>query len=472
MVFGHLLRVLRARLWITLLVLIAVVGTSVAVSLMMPKRYSSSTTMIMDFPANDPVLGGQVFMQGSIASYLATQVDIMRSERVIRRVVSRLRLDENPILRQEWMKQAKGQGSFGGWVGWYVTENMRIDPSRDGAGLTLTVEAPDPQLAADIANGVAAAYVQTTLDMRTEPAKNYAAMFEEQARQYREQLAKAQAQLSAFQQQSGITASDERFDVENTRLQELSSQLVALQGAAVESRSRSDAVARGETMPEVVSSPLITALKTDISRVEQRLDEQGSRYGVNHPAYQATAAELNALKTRLDSELQKVSSSIRTSSSINSQREAQLRAALESQRGRVLALKKQRDQLAVYQREVDAAQRALELLSQRQTATTVESRSRQSNVSIVSSAHPDGKPSRPNPKLNVAIGVFFGLVLGVIAAIVMEAVQRPLRSADDLLDASGVPVLAVLPPATSRRQQRLIGNTGPSVSPNLRLGNG
>jgi uncharacterized protein involved in exopolysaccharide biosynthesis len=149
-----------------------------------------------------------------------------------------------------------------------------------------------------------------------------------------------------------------------------------------------------------------------------------------------------------------------------------LRNALEAQRARVLSLKKQRDQLAIYQREVETAQRALELLSQRVTATNVESRSRQSNVNVVSSAFPTDKPSRPNTVLNVAIGTFFGLLLGVIAAITMEAVQRPIRSSDDLLEAAGVPILAVLPPAGSRRRQRLIGDTGPSVSPNLRLGNG
>ncbi len=54
----------------------------------------------------------------------------------------------------------------------------------------------------------------------------------------------------------------------------------------------------------------------------------------------------------------------------------------------------------------------------------------------------------------------------------LEAAQKPLRSADDLLQASGIPVLAVLPPSQSTRAQRLIGGTGPTVTPpNLRLGN-
>jgi succinoglycan biosynthesis transport protein ExoP len=472
MVFSQLLRVLRARIWLTLFVMLAVVGAAVAVSLLVPKRYASNTVMVVDFPANDPVLGGQVYMQGTIGSFLATQVDIIRSERVIKRALAQLKLEDNPVMKREWLAKTGGKGAMGGWLVGNFLENLLVEPSRDGAGIVLTFEAADPQLAADIANGITQAYVYTTLDMKTEPARNYAAAFEEQARQYRAQIAESQARLSAFQQQSGITANEERFDVENTRLQELSSQLVALQGTALESRSRSESVRRGDTMPEVVANPLISSIKTDISRVEQRLDEQGARFGSNHPQYIATQAELAALKTRLDTETDKVLGSISTGSQINNQREAQLRNALEVQRARVLSLKKQRDQLAIYQREVETAQRALELLSQRVTATNVESRSRQSNVNVVSSAFPNEKPSRPNLVLNLGIGTFFGLLLGIIAAITMEAVQRPIRSSDDLLEAAGVPILAVLPPAGSRRRQRLIGETGPSVSPNLRLGDG
>lgn len=472
MVFSQLLRVLRARVWIALLVLLAVVGTAVAVSLLMPKRYTANTVMVVDFPANDPVLGSAAYMQGTISSFLSTQVDIIRSERVIKRALAQLKLEDDPVVKQEWLDKTGGKGVIQGWIIGFILDNLRVEPSREGAGITLSVEAWTPQLAAQIANGITQAYVQTTLDMKTEPARQYAAAFEEQARQYREQIAQAQARLSAFQQQSGIIATDERFDVENTRLQELSSQLVALQGAALESRSRTAAVRSGATMPEVIASPLVNGLKTDISRVEQRLDEQGARLGPNHPQYLATQAELNALKTRLEAETEKVVNSIRTGGTINDQREAQLRGALEAQRAKVLALKKQRDQLAVYQREVDSAQRALELLQQRATATTVESRSRQSNVNVVSSAFASDRPSRPNAPLNIAIGLFFGTVLAIIAAITLEAVQRPIRNSDDLLDATGVPILAVLPPATSKRPQRLIGETGPSVGPNLRLGNG
>ena len=59
----------------------------------------------------------------------------------------------------------------------------------------------------------------------------------------------------------------------------------------------------------------------------------------------------------------------------------------------------------------------------------------------------------------------------LFAALILEMVQKPVRTPEDLMISSGVPVLAVLPPSSSRRPQRLIGQTGPTMRPpTLRLG--
>ena len=79
------------------------------------------------------------------------------------------------------------------------------------------------------------AYTDTTLDLRVEPAKLYNSFFDERAKALRDALEQAQSRLSAYQREKGIIVNDERLDVENARLSELSTQLVALQAVAEES---------------------------------------------------------------------------------------------------------------------------------------------------------------------------------------------------------------------------------------------
>jgi uncharacterized protein involved in exopolysaccharide biosynthesis len=170
--------------------------------------------------------------------------------------------------------------------------------------------------------------------------------------------------------------------------------------------------------------------------------------------------------------MDRVSRSVVANSQVNAQREAEIRGALEAQRARVLRLKKDYDQLAALRREVDEAQKAIELVSQRLTQTNLESKAPQSNVSLLAPALVPAEPSRPKPMLNMVVGAFVGLVLGILAALAVEGFKRPVRTAEDLLQAVAVPVLAVLPPSGTRRAQRLIGSTGPTITtPHLRLGN-
>ncbi|MBL3200653.1 chain length determinant protein EpsF, partial [Klebsiella pneumoniae] len=74
----------------------------------------------------------------------------------------------------------------------------------------------------------------------------YASWFAGQSKALREGLEKAQSKLSAFQQESGIVATDERLDIENARLAELSSQYTAIQAQRSDSSSRQAQVGQAQ----------------------------------------------------------------------------------------------------------------------------------------------------------------------------------------------------------------------------------
>jgi chain length determinant protein EpsF len=475
-VFQQFFRVIKARFGIVALIFLTTMAATIGVTLALGKKYAAGTTLVVEVRSTDPVLGGAVVMPQTITGYLITQADVIRSERVMNRVIDDLKLETHPALahltapsddpkvpadppRRRILK--------------HLQDKVIVDPSREGTTISIWYEGTNPQLTAEIANAFAKAYMDISLELKTEPARNFKTWFEGQSKQYRERLAEAQARLTAARQASGIVASDERVDVENARLAELSSQLVVVQGALAESRSRAS-VARGSSasMPELVGNPLLQGLMADLSRAESRLQQLSARVGPAHPEYVAVQNEVTQLKARLETESTRVGGSITAGNDVNQRREAELRTLVEQQRAKVAKMRNARDEMQVLEREVQSAQRALDLVAQRFTETSLESQTRQSNVSVLTPATVPQAPSRPQPVLNTIVGAVFGLFLAVVAALTLESMQRPLRTSDDLLSAAGVPVLAVLPPAASKRPQRLIGSTGPTISPpSLRLGN-
>ncbi len=464
MILGRLMRVLGSRIWLILAILAVTLVTTAAGTLLTPKRYVATTSMLIDIPSKDPVLGSSVYLQGSIAALLAAQIELIGSGRVVDRVMNDLGLARDPAMLAQWRRLGDGKGDPDGWIRQRLVLDLKVEPARDAPLLKLSFEALDPTLAARVANGFAQAYIDATLGMKTKPARDYANLFETQTADARKRLADARERLSKFQRDSGITSGDETRDVENTRLQELSSQLVQLEAAAAAARSREATLRSGgpEAMPEVVSSQVLASIKTDIGRVRGRIEELSSRLGANHPQMIALQSELGDLNRRYQTELARVGDSISAEASINAQRAARTRAALESQKASVLALRQQRDQLAVLQREVDEAQKSVDLLSQRLTQTNIEANLGLSNVSVLSKAVAPTAPARPKPLLNMVVGGVLGLLLGAFAALTIEKVHSPVREADDLHRATGVPVLAVLTRSDSLRPRRLVADSGAS----------
>jgi chain length determinant protein EpsF len=454
------LSILSARWKTVVFVLLLTVATTVGITLYLPKSYTSTAAVVVDIKSPDPI-AGMVFQGMMGASYMATQVDIMSSPRVARRVVRNLKLTENPEIRQEWIEATEGKGDMEGWLAGSMAKNLTITPSRESSVINVSYTASDPQSAATIANAFVQAYIDTTLDLRVDPAKRYSSFFDERSKQMRENLEAAQARLSAFQKEKGIIGNDERLDIESARLNELSSQLVALQAISADSASRTaQAGANADRMQEVLSNPFVSGLKSELSRQEGRLQEFNSRLGDNHPQVVELKANIADLRARLQSEINRLSSSVSVTNNINRGREAEIRQQLEAQRAKLLRMKSQRDELAVLQRDVENAQRAYDAVLARLNQTNLESENTNTNLSVLSPAIPSGTPSSPKIVLNTLLSIIVGSMLAVATALLLEWVDRRVRTTDDVIEVLDLPLLGVLPKPTGRH--RLLGSSAKS----------
>jgi len=442
----QMLLALRARYKIALLVLLASVAAVLVVNERLPSVYTATTSLIVDVRSRDPVAA--LFMPGSVA----TQVEIINSERVALKVVRLLRLGEDTERRQQWQKATGGAGTFERWLASSLVGSLNVRPGRDGNILHIDFKAKDPLSAAAVANAYAQAFIDATIELKVEPAKQYSRWFEDQGKLLRENLEKAQSHLSGFQQQKGIVARDEALDTETARLTALTAQLTAIQEQNADARSKRR---QGDTrtLPEVMQSSVVTSLRGDIARMEAKLKEASGNLGTKHPQYVRMESELAEMKARLEAETRHVASGVSTSGAIGKDKESEIRAAIEAQKRKLLELKGDRDQLAVLQRDVDAAKQAYDAVTVRFNQASLESQATQANVSVLTPAVEPLAPSFPKPlRIIVLMAVVLGAVLGVGAALGIEMLDRRIRSVDDLGEMLQVPVLGVIEDGRGRRR--------------------
>jgi chain length determinant protein EpsF len=441
----EMLLVLRAR-WRTVLLTWAVVlGAALAVSLALPPRYEATATVLVDMSGADPLAAQGVFRPvGSLSTHMATQVDIMKSEEVALGAIRSVGLDRLPEWQEKWRSRTGGQGDYHSWLASRLLRGLDVRPSRDSNVMTVSYTSPDPQLSASLANAFVRSYVEATLRIKVEPAKEFNVFFAERAKLLREALDQARARLSAYEKENGVLVGED--DVEAGRLAELTSQLIALQDAAAgAANARKQAAASPGGMREVRNDPEVAALTAEVVRLEGRLAELRTEFGDRHHAVIQTRRSLADVRERLQPAMRRAAGSFEAQVKVSQARLAETQAAVERQRAMVLKRKAQRDAAATLQRDVENAQSAYDAVLSRASQTALESANRtQTSVSVLKTATPPVW-SPLFLAVNAGVAAVLGLLLGLWRALAAESRDRRVRSIADITERLQQSLLLLLP---------------------------
>ncbi len=202
---------LRARRKAFVIAFAVTIATALAVALILPKKYVATATLLIDTRDEQTMTPGRMTSRER-ASYVATQIDLLKSTRVATQVARDLKLAQKPGVREAWERDTGGAGSIDEWIAADLQKNILID-STGSSFLLVNYSSNDPKYASDVANAFTKAYLDTVLFLRTEPTREAAEWFNQQLKTLRTQVADAQNRLNTFQKQKGLFAEDARVDV-------------------------------------------------------------------------------------------------------------------------------------------------------------------------------------------------------------------------------------------------------------------
>jgi len=488
MTIGQYLHILRARQFFLIAMLFLSIALAAGYTVQLPKTYTAKTSINFDFQ------GGNLFFNETNAtrqdSYIKTQMDIMESAVVAEKVVNSLNEKEiesllaamaashsalDKLIRNTKKSilgffsddgrasNAKGADDVTSsvalltnhqrypWLAGAVRARIKAVPVFGSRFVWLQYTSTNPQIARIVANAYAATYISVNIEMMTEPAKRTKSWFGEQISVLRGELEKSQARLTAYQQNQGIIATDARMDAENRRLEDLTRELIAAQSEtrqSFEQLAQLDAtLARGNsplTLSVIFENALVQRLSTELRKLEAKRAEQSSKLGLNHPQYQRTLIELKEANGELEQAVKSVIVSIRNLVKLSKNREKSVELDFQKQKQLVLNFKFQHDQIIVLERDVTSTQETYNTALMQQNQSGLRSLVDQTNANIVDKAKTPSSPSGPKMMKNLAIGIFVGLVLGLGIVILMELIDRRVRSREDMDVLLGIPVFAVL----------------------------
>jgi chain length determinant protein EpsF len=445
------LLVLRARFGLFALAVCATLISAAVVTLILPKTYRATASLVID-EQDAQTLNGRSTAFLSAAertSYMQTQVEILRSPNVARKVIDALNLAQRPDLRA-LHESSRSDQPIEEWLALGLPSELEVETSQSNV-LHVSYNSPDAADAAAIANGFAQAYMDTTIELRVAPTRQAAEWFDEQLKTLRNDLEEAQRQLTAYQREHGIVTTGEGEDEEYMMLSNLSDQMVRAMQENIDLATREDLARRAlgsgaslDSLPTMRDDSGLQELRAELRQGEAELQALSVKFGENHPDYRRQRAQNAYLRQQLNSEMQKVAQLESGRRQESEQRAARMSAALAAQRARLLDQKQDRDGLAVLVRNVNTAQTAYETAMQRYVANQVESRTNHANATLLTAAAIPRVPHSPNVLLNMGLAGIVGILLGLGLVMTREMTDRRVHSPLELAEATGAPVLGEL----------------------------
>lgn len=330
----------------------------------------------------------------------------------------------------------------------YVT----ITPVEKSRLIEITVEHPDPRIAADLANALARAYIQADLDNRMNASMRAVEWLRARAEENRAKLEAGLLELQKYREttQSVSLEDDQNIVIAklkalNAAVTEAQTQRIALetQWAQVEQRLRDGAA----------PTDIVLALDDLTAReayrqwqdAERRIIALRDRYLPSHPDYQAAERQAASLKRDFEALCAQAVEGLRSRYELAKERENSLRAALQQQEQEAFELDRKLVRYNELKRNVEAEQTVYQALINRMKEASLSGTLPAELIRVAEPARPAVAPFRPDLWRATVRGVALGLGLGVLAIFGVYVADHRFRRAEDIERQLSLPVLSIVP---------------------------
>ena len=459
--------IIRRRWKVTLAVTVACVALSVAALVVLGPTWRASTTIVLHVAGPqvlDKVQGVDEELDGRASDYreyYQTQRRILSSRTVAEKALHRLGLADDPVflgidhIRSEAERLARRKEID-------PVERLReivdIQEIRNSRVIEVAAEYPDPQIAAEIANAVANAYLEHVRTSRVRLGQEAEETLTTERAKSLEELRTAEKQLESFKRDHAITSVslEDRQNVITQNILTLSGQVkqteaerIALEAThrQVEQLRREGDLSGATLLPEEERS-LFEMLRRDRVEAEREFERINVQYGPKAPEYRKAKARVDLVNAKITDEEQALRRSLRARLDAARDTERALQASLAREQKDALTLSQLEREYRELERESKTSSEAYAMVARRETEIGMTNRVGAETIEVLDRAAPPREPFSPNQPVILGFGLIGGLCLGALFALSVDARDQRIRMFGDLertLVGSSLPVLGQLP---------------------------
>jgi len=425
-------------------------------------------------------------LPGGNWEYYETQLHILRSRALARKVFDSLNLEKHPeylpdnkpksflakidikkwimsLLPDDLVEESKPSAPVdentrrnilvGGLMG-----RLDIELLRDTQIITISYDSEYPELSASIPNALAEAYIDSFLEADLEKTLKATSWITGRTGELRKKFEESERQLQAFIEKENLVDVESVNNMAAMELDTLTSSLVDArrrrsEAEALYQQVRSikggNSLEQLESLPSVLNHPLISGAYNKRAEAQRKVSELSKRYGPKHPKMIAAITDLNSTETYLRKQIDNIVKSVAKEYEITRAEESHLNQALNRTMNQVQNqardTNKKSYRLAALQREVETNRQLYEVFLTRFKETVATRDLQPVNARIIDFAIVPRGPYKPNRKRIVLVALLLSLLLGGGLALLIEHLDNTFKDSGLLEEKLRLPVLGVLP---------------------------
>jgi succinoglycan biosynthesis transport protein ExoP len=363
-------------------------------------------------------------------------------------------LDDAPARREEIFKRFQ--------------KNTLVKPVGGTRLIDVSYTSSDPQVAAATVNKLVDDLVDYNFQTRFKASSQASEWIGKQLSDLRGNSEKLQAQVADMQGESGVYSFGgeaagskgpgystvlDQLQQATTNLTQAESNRV-LRGAMYEAAKSGDPdtiaginssmMAGGQPSAISNSLSLIGTLRDQEATAKAQLSEMSAKFGPEYPKLEELRANVSSLGQSIRTEQGRLLDQTHSDFVVAQDVEAHMRQAFDEQKHQAQSLNSKAVEYGIVHQEADESRGLYERLLTRLKEAGVLEGMRPSNISVVEPGRVPAKPARPNVPLYLGAALGGGVLLGVLAAMLLEVMDSKVRSAS-LDDFYGHGLVAELP---------------------------
>ena len=375
--------------------------------------------------------------------YFNTHINALHSRNMMERALERSGLGADPGFLPEKTKEEKVEAARG-----LVT----ITPVEKTRMIDITVEHPDPQVASDLANALAQAYIQQDLDMRMGTSMEAVEWLRERSEEYREKLEKGLLQLQEYREETGSVSLEEDQNIVIEKLKALNSALTVAQTERIQAETLWQSVQAqidgGVEMSKVAALLDVPGVQAALQKLQEQQREVvrlQQRYREKHPDLQQAVELEQKLHKQFEQAGADAIYALKSRHEMLVARETSLQSALKEQEQAAFELDRKLVRYNELKRNIEADQEIHQAVISRMKEASISESLPADIIRLVEEARPAKAPFRPRPGQAMVRGAALGVILGIGAIFLFYYADHRFRRNEEVERLLGLPVLATVP---------------------------